>query len=208
MREKAPRHAALQAVLPIWQGRRKVVYIAVRGRSMRPLVRETDRVAVRLMAPGELRAGDLFAFRGADGALVVHRHAGWGERGGQRIIWEQGDNAAGFRPVFPDQVLGRVERIERAGGPAVDLLAGPWPWISLALGWAGAREASLAAGARRFEQRSPWLRRAAPAPLRRALRRGAGGAARGRRVLVKGLLALSMKVFRAPGPGRAGRGYG
>ena len=126
-------------------GRREVVLAWVReagrpfslpveGLSMAPLLRPGDQVRV---APGDtagLRAGDVAVFRAGAG-MVVHRLIGRERRAPFRFL-QKGDGVADWSWVAPGEVVGRVERVDCAGGPSFAPAGrGNWRVRSGCLAW-------------------------------------------------------------------------
>jgi hypothetical protein len=90
------------------------VWLPVRGRSMRPLLRPGSRI---LVTPAErVRFGDLLAYE-CDGALVCHRVIG---RRGAALLARADHRGAGPEIVSRPQVVGVVRAFDR-GGVTVDL---------------------------------------------------------------------------------------
>ncbi len=186
---------ALDVVLPQWRRREKIIRISTQGRSMLPLIQSTDRLSIRVMDPAKLKRGDVFAFRRYDGSVIVHRHAGKKKEKGQWFICEKGDNRQGFSWIGQEQVLGRVERIERSSGSVIDLCSRPWPWLNRALGWHAHQGVLLITVLRRLDGslagdlRKDRLRPADP--LYKAVRK-AGPALR---LLWTGIPLLALRIF-------------
>lgn len=84
-----------------------------RGESMYPSVRDGDVVTVSPLAARGPRTGDVVAFvHPVTGGVRVHRVVE--VRAGRYLL--KGDNALGDDGAFtPDQILGTVVRLERAG---------------------------------------------------------------------------------------------
>ncbi len=99
------------------------VWIPVLGESMRPTLRDGDRVEVEI-GPFRPRAGDVLLFRQAD-YLAVHRCLGRARGAGAAGPWRaRGDGRPRLDPpVEGERLLGRVAAIDRAG--RVYDLAGP-----------------------------------------------------------------------------------
>ncbi len=130
---------------PAGDGRREAVlawvreagrpfFLPVAGTSMTPLLRPGDRVRVAPVGPEILRAGDVAVFRAVTGT-VVHRLIGR-EKGAPFRFLQKGDSTADWSWVLPGDVLGRVDRVECAGGAAFPLAECP-PWRARAgcLAW-------------------------------------------------------------------------
>ena len=137
------------------------VEVRVTGSSMSPMLRSGDVVT---LAPARrpLRTGDVAAFLRQGRQLVVHRLVG--RRG--ELLEPRGDAApAADEPVAPAHILGRVERITRAGrrirfglGPERRMLA----WLSRH-GWL---HRLLVSAARWAPEGRSWARRAAGRAVR------------------------------------------
>jgi hypothetical protein len=110
---KSPNPSAdrmLDAALELLGERAGRAVFEVRGRSMRPTLRDGDAVLV-VLADRRIRSGDLAVFRlGSD--TVVHRCVG-GNGGSLNF---RGDGREDLDPpVAPSEVLGRVVAIRRSG---------------------------------------------------------------------------------------------
>jgi hypothetical protein len=105
------------------------VRLEVTGHSMTPFIRSGDVVTIEPLSGHHPALGEVVALA-PGGRLLVHRLVGW-DRG--RALC-RGDVAAGADPpVSPDDLLGRVTRVER-GGRRVRLGLGierlPIAWLS------------------------------------------------------------------------------
>jgi Peptidase S24-like len=118
----------------------------VRGSSMAPLLADGDRVEVA--ARRRYWPGDVLAFEGADGRLVVHRLVGYrpGRRGWRLVTWGDAAPAADV-PVAAVRVLGRV--VGGQGSPRVARVSPAWRLRALGR-FAAAALAALARRARRL----------------------------------------------------------
>lgn len=86
------------------------------GKSMQPSIGDGDVITLSPCTFSELRLGDLVSYVKPDGCLIVHRVIAISRRAGQEHLVAMGDNA--YFPdlqVRPEQVLGRVLAVERAG---------------------------------------------------------------------------------------------
>jgi len=104
------------------------VSFTVTGSSMRPSLENGDKVTLAPVSPEKLKIGDVALFRRRDESLVLHRLVRR-EGGPQPAFIFKGDAVAEpDEPVAPDQVLGKVIKIEKFGqhvhsqGPAAALL--------------------------------------------------------------------------------------
>lgn len=86
------------------------------GNSMAPFIRNGDIILVEPKKASELRIGDIVFYRRAGGRHVAHRLIGKGGNDGSLVLTTRGDNLRHLDgSVFPEQVLGRVVRIEGQG---------------------------------------------------------------------------------------------
>jgi hypothetical protein len=106
-------------------GRGLEVRVRVTGESMRPLLRGDELATLVRVSPPALRRGDLVLFRSGEGFLVLHRIVRLvGERDGRRC-WTRGDALAACDDSFgPEQILGRVTRIEGLRLPSAPAVVG------------------------------------------------------------------------------------
>ena len=112
--------------------------IVTQGTSMEPFLKAGDLVQVETVSPSQLRVGDLIAFQ-QEGALIVHRFAGWVNRSGTRFLFQKGDNLRGHGLLQPEALVGRVVSVEhgakkrhllRGHGLAWNRLLGFWAWAN------------------------------------------------------------------------------
>jgi signal peptidase I len=122
-----PGHEILRPLLADLLRSGTSVRLEVTGHSMSPFIRHGDVVALEPLR-GRLPAlGEVVALT-PGGRLLVHRVVGW--QRGQVLC--RGDVAKGADPaVSPDDVLGRVTRVERRGrhvrlGLGIERLAIAW----------------------------------------------------------------------------------
>lgn len=98
------------------------------GNSMAPFIRNGDIVLVEPKKASELRIGDIVFYRRAGGRHVAHRLIHRNGNDGSLVLTTRGDNLRHLDvPVFPEQVLGRVIRIEGQGR---------YLWVGGRAGWA------------------------------------------------------------------------
>jgi hypothetical protein len=99
------------------------VRLEVTGHSMSPFIRSGDVVTIEPLSSHRPTLGAVVALA-PGGRLLVHRLVGWG----------RGDAAAGADPsASPDDLLGRVSRVERGGRPVrlgLGLERLPIAWLS------------------------------------------------------------------------------
>ena len=86
------------------------------GNSMAPFIRNGDIVLVEPKQANELRIGEIVFYRRSGGRYVTHRLIGKSKNDGSLVLTTRGDNMRHLdASVFPEQVLGRVIRIEGQG---------------------------------------------------------------------------------------------
>jgi len=86
------------------------------GNSMAPFIRNGDIILVEPKKASELHIGDIVFYRRAGGRHVAHRLIGKSGNDGSLVLKTRGDNLRYLDgSVFPEQVLGRVIRIEGQG---------------------------------------------------------------------------------------------
>ena len=88
----------------------------VHGGSMHPFIRDEDIIEVKPIEASVIRLGDVIFYRSARGRLLAHRVIKVGAQRGQVALVTKGDSVS--RPdqlVRPEQVLGQVVAIKRAG---------------------------------------------------------------------------------------------
>ena len=89
--------------------------LPVRGGSMRPTLREGDRVRLVPATASDVRVGDIVVRAGASGP-VIHRLVGWWpSEGGSRILTKGDDVARLDPPDWRAEVVGRVVARVRDG---------------------------------------------------------------------------------------------
>jgi signal peptidase I len=95
--------------------RRGRVCIRVQGCSMLPWVRPGDIAVFRKVSAEEIRCGDILLFR-RENRIFVHRKVERFTWGGRNFIVTKGDaNPHADGVIAIPEILGRVERIYRAG---------------------------------------------------------------------------------------------
>lgn len=127
-------------------------YVAVVATgSMEPVIEPGDLVVIAPASPGSLHRGDIVAYVGYDGSLVVHRLVGFERRGALLLLHTKGDaNPAEDRPFPESRLVGKVvAHIPLLGLP--QLLAAKMLGSTLALPalLAAAAAAAAAHGGRR-----------------------------------------------------------
>lgn len=97
------------------------------GNSMAPFIRNGDTILVEPKKASELRIGDIVFCRRPKGRHVAHRLIGKNGDNGSMMLATRGDNLERWdAPVLPEQILGRVVRIESQGNKL---------WIGGRVGW-------------------------------------------------------------------------
>lgn len=96
--------------------------VSVTGQSMRPFIRSGATLTISPVRAEHLRVGDVVVFKGRDAAPVIHRLVAIRrDAGGSAVLQTKGDATVMLdEPVRPEQVLGRVTKIEE-GGSVVNL---------------------------------------------------------------------------------------
>lgn len=97
-------------------GRGSYLQFRAYGNSMAPFIRNGDIVLVEPKKANELRIGDIVFYRRTGGRHIAHRLIGKSRRGGSLALKTRGDNLRDLdASILPEQVLGRVIRIESQG---------------------------------------------------------------------------------------------
>ena len=98
-------------------GRGSYLRFRAHGNSMAPFIRNSDVVLVEPRKASELRIGDIVFYRRTGGRHVAHRLVSKSGNSGLLVLTTRGDNLKHLdASVFPEQVLGRVVRIEGRNG--------------------------------------------------------------------------------------------
>ena len=102
----------------------KAAEIPVRGNSMRPMLRDGDRVRLAPVTHADARLGDV-VLRVEPSSPIIHRVVGWWpSRDGWRVL-TKGDGARRLDPPLPpERLVGRVVALVR--GSDVRQLDGTW----------------------------------------------------------------------------------
>lgn len=109
----ATRHAGLCDAVAAAHARGGSVLIRVRGRSMRPMIRDGEEVRVRPLGGRALAAGDVVLARTAGGA-ALHRVIAIDEGEGRLLLKGDGERRPDARlPVAA--ILGRADAVRRRG---------------------------------------------------------------------------------------------
>ena len=88
----------------------------VRGRSMRPFLREGDTALVEPVAGAQLRVGHIVVWRRPWGGCTMHRLVRIDTSASGTVFITRGDNSAlEDMPVPPAELIGRVVEVERDG---------------------------------------------------------------------------------------------
>ncbi|MGI6259062.1 MAG: signal peptidase I [Anaerolineaceae bacterium] len=97
----------------------KVSFCAV-GRSMEPTIMDGDTVIISKVSEGRLRRGEIVLIKTDLGRPIIHRLISLRSMGNKNLVQTCGDNASvKDKPVEKQQVLGRIDEIQR-GGKRVD----------------------------------------------------------------------------------------
>jgi signal peptidase len=108
-----------------------------RGRSMYPLVKDGDILIVRPPGDREVNIGEVIFFRRPDGPPVAHRVIKIIDKTGGKLLVTRGDSLRYYdAPVSPDNVLGRVIRVERKQ-KRLALTGWPWRIFGVLIAWCG-----------------------------------------------------------------------
>ncbi|MBU0633575.1 MAG: signal peptidase I [Candidatus Omnitrophica bacterium] len=89
--------------------------LLAKGLSMRPNIREGDFLYIQPVKGGDIQNGDIIFFRDAGQRPVIHRVVKKDIVNNETIIFTQGDAMLWAESLNPNQVLGKVKLIERAG---------------------------------------------------------------------------------------------
>ncbi|MDP3880054.1 MAG: signal peptidase I [Dehalococcoidales bacterium] len=111
--KQATLHSGFDVVTREILARGSRVRFLAHGNSMAPFIRNGDIIVVEPARADELHIGDIVFFRRYGGRHVVHRLVARYENSDSLVLTTRGDNL-GYcdAPVLPEQVLGRVIRIE------------------------------------------------------------------------------------------------
>ena len=82
--------------------------------SMYPLIKVNDRVLVKKMDTGKLRAGDIILFK-VDDKCIAHRIIKILKRDGRHLFYEKGDANQYANLISPESIMGKVTAIEKNG---------------------------------------------------------------------------------------------
>ncbi|MFH0907226.1 MAG: nucleotidyltransferase family protein [bacterium] len=138
-----------------------VTTMTVIGTSMLPLLRTGQRVGVFPMPPGEIRVGDIVAFR-SKGRVILHRIIGRATEGGRMTFREKGDNKPLSTFIDESQCIGRAAWVEAlTSHRQLDVVPGPGLRL---LTWLSRTEAAVFDGLRGW-----WIRVFGPARPRAAI---------------------------------------
>lgn len=118
------------------------VSFRARGQSMRPFIRDGDRLVIHPLGVRGVQRGDVVLCRMAGGTLLAHRVVKISKRNGQKMLVSQGDARPDADAAIPlASVLGRAVAVER--GTRHWRLDTPWlypvNWL-LATLWPGLKK--------------------------------------------------------------------
>jgi signal peptidase len=105
------------------------IELPAEGDSMFPLIRQGYVCRFTPCAPSQIRKGDILLFISDTGQLVAHRFYRFtGVK--EELLHCKGDSNLGFdQPVRPDQVIGRLSRIQRRPRQSHTLVNSQWVFI-------------------------------------------------------------------------------
>jgi hypothetical protein len=104
----------IEPTIEFWRMSRRRHLIPVEGTSMMPLLRQGDRVSVSWIQPDALRRGDIIAYWNTS-RIVVHRLLRIARTTAGMALLECGDRGGPGRWIDTDQLLGRVESVQKKG---------------------------------------------------------------------------------------------
>ena len=114
--------------LKLMKENRKKIRMTIQGSSMAPLLRTGDRVTLRPVEYGQLRLGDISAFREGS-STILHRIGMTRKENGRSWFFQAGDNCAAGSWIPEEMVIGRLETVHRSGKiHKMDSI--PWRWIN------------------------------------------------------------------------------
>lgn len=141
--------------------------LTVSSDSMMPLLRQGDEVVLTAVTPDGLHSGEIVTyFNGID--LITHRF--W-RVAGERLLF-RGDRPMHYDPpVFPEQVIGRVQE-RRRNGRTLSLDFGRGAWLNRHLAWLVQWEYRCILRQNMVSDGNPWAEQSPPNSIRsRLLRR-------------------------------------
>lgn len=115
----------------------KNLAIAIRmsGSSMRPSIEDGDIVLIEPLADELVKTGDVILYHSQRDTAVIHRVIRIEKSASERAVITRGDAAAqNDSPVPYHRVLGRVQRVERAG-EHIDLRRPRRPLLKRLVAW-------------------------------------------------------------------------
>jgi hypothetical protein len=106
------------------------------GSSMAPFIRGGDVLTVEPVESSQLRVGDIVFYRTEGDSLIAHRIIGIEKNNAKLKLRVRGDSSPGSEDAIAgDQILGRIEIVER-GGKEIRINDGGWGslgsiWVTL-----------------------------------------------------------------------------
>ncbi|MBF0118853.1 MAG: signal peptidase I [Desulfobacterales bacterium] len=99
-------------ILEIWKKENRKIKLIVKGFSMEPYIHANDTILINLLPYDKIKIGDITAFL-QNGKIVVHRIIKIKKYKGKLLFCQKGDNLTGYSWIESDQIIGRVDIIER-----------------------------------------------------------------------------------------------
>jgi hypothetical protein len=111
--------------IELWKESGQERIFKVRGTSMRPLIRDSDKLGViPVRHPEELHIGDIALFQWPSG-MVAHRIVGKFTKDNSTYLYEKGDTALLPQIISGEKIVGKVVRIY-CQGTTIDLTRNLW----------------------------------------------------------------------------------
>jgi signal peptidase I len=125
----------ISALLAAYQVQGREQWFKVRGRSMRPLLREGDEIQVRFCLPENLRKGDLAVFQ--EGKILnAHRILDIRKTPSDLFFLEKGDSNPHGGYIPSSRIKGVVQAVRKPGG-VIGLNRPFWRWWNRMMAKAG-----------------------------------------------------------------------
>jgi hypothetical protein len=138
--EKVISSTTLHAAIDLWSQSGEQHYLPIQGKSMLPLLRESDEVLV--VHTRELHPGEIAVFQ-QPGGLFAHRVLHVFGEGVNLSLRAKGDNTLGLDPpVFTSAIVGKAAALRRAG-KILDLNTPGWRRMGRVMAALGKAQASV-----------------------------------------------------------------
>jgi signal peptidase I len=125
-----------ESIIDLWRGTGREISLTVKGRSMEPLLREGDVVAVCLVRPDQLKRGDMIAFR-QNGCVIVHRLLRKRKNGNTWFYCQKGDSLNGWSWIPEEAIIGKITSLRRSGR-VKGMIGFHWRWLNFVMSlWGG-----------------------------------------------------------------------